>query len=492
MLGLLGFGVTLALVSGLPQSAQVPPVQPAAESSATKICIVGAGPSGLGAATRLIANGYRNITIFEKEAEPGGKAKNWIDPATNAVFPIGAVMLLLGTYPTTMEYAAKHGLSYQNLSRGTLLFNNENGFVVDHTRIQPPLGIEAAAVQYSNIRKKYASFLTSGFPRGIPDELTVSFYDFLATEGLLALEQAFFIPTSGSGYGSIKRMPAVLGLNLIDDHVVDWGLGKFPLWQPDFHELFTKVAAGFPDIRYSANITRTSRRASGDAKSKPINIWYTQPGDDKEKSQECDRLIIAFPQRLDLLGAFDLDDHERELFGMVKTVQYFTSVVRMPLGFADFTYLHALKSSNESNLTIMEPDADGPSIIFQPKHRAAPDLVITYTWKQDSEATQSQINAETVRVVSLLNRDLNQPNSPASPITESDIRFSQEWDYFPHVDGQAMRDGFFAKLAAHQGARNTYFTSGLRNFESIEHCLRSAHDLIDTYFKPVTGAQAAK
>lgn len=38
-----------------------------------KICIIGAGPSGISAATRLIENGYTDLTILEAEPRIGGR-----------------------------------------------------------------------------------------------------------------------------------------------------------------------------------------------------------------------------------------------------------------------------------------------------------------------------------------------------------------------------------------------------------------------------------
>lgn len=38
-----------------------------------KICIIGAGPSGIAAATRLIENGFTDLTILEAEPRIGGR-----------------------------------------------------------------------------------------------------------------------------------------------------------------------------------------------------------------------------------------------------------------------------------------------------------------------------------------------------------------------------------------------------------------------------------
>jgi len=52
------------------------------------IAIIGAGPTGLGAANRLRELGYRNFAVFEKEAYPGGLAASFVD-RENFVWDIG-------------------------------------------------------------------------------------------------------------------------------------------------------------------------------------------------------------------------------------------------------------------------------------------------------------------------------------------------------------------------------------------------------------------
>lgn len=43
------------------------------------IAIIGAGPTGLGAANRLHELGYQNFAVFDKESYPGGLAASFVD-----------------------------------------------------------------------------------------------------------------------------------------------------------------------------------------------------------------------------------------------------------------------------------------------------------------------------------------------------------------------------------------------------------------------------
>src|SRR5690554_6892622 len=48
--------------------------------SEAKIVIIGAGPTGLGAAYRLHELGFSNFTVFERESHVGGLSASFVDP----------------------------------------------------------------------------------------------------------------------------------------------------------------------------------------------------------------------------------------------------------------------------------------------------------------------------------------------------------------------------------------------------------------------------
>lgn len=52
---------------------------PMASTPSKKIVILGAGPTGLGAAYRLHELGYTNFEVIEAAPEPGGLARSVID-----------------------------------------------------------------------------------------------------------------------------------------------------------------------------------------------------------------------------------------------------------------------------------------------------------------------------------------------------------------------------------------------------------------------------
>lgn len=73
-----------------------------------KIAIVGAGVSGLAAATRLLRHGCRNLTLFEARREAGGRTRSYIDSTTGDTLDNGQ-HLMMGCYRSTLEYVRQVG-----------------------------------------------------------------------------------------------------------------------------------------------------------------------------------------------------------------------------------------------------------------------------------------------------------------------------------------------------------------------------------------------
>ncbi|KAM5519493.1 hypothetical protein FOXYSP1_17917 [Fusarium oxysporum f. sp. phaseoli] len=56
--------------------------------------------------------------------------------------------------------------------------------------------------------------------------------------------------------------------------------------------------------------------------------------------------------------------------------------------------------------------------------------------------------------------------------------FSEQIDYFPHVDPKSLADGWYDKFNDLEGKDHTYCTSGLNSFELVEYTIRAARDLV--------------
>jgi phytoene dehydrogenase-like protein len=102
-----------ALASPVPSSAAARRRLSAEPDEVLDVCIVGAGPAGIGAALALSDKG-RSVALLEREAVAGGQtAYQYVDPASGFRVHMGAIVITPPDYPTVMEYARRTGVGVE-------------------------------------------------------------------------------------------------------------------------------------------------------------------------------------------------------------------------------------------------------------------------------------------------------------------------------------------------------------------------------------------
>lgn len=296
----------------------------------TPICILGAGPSGLFIAEKLVEKGFQNITVIEKRRVPGGKANTWTDP-NGLKYNMGPIVTFAESNMT--PYFEKFDVPTYHPSKEQYLFNLPTGASVDFDTIPnrfKPVKENSAAIaaytKYCEIHSVYKKYLIPGFTRGIPDELNTNFHDFLVSHDLQVLLPAVWFGLTNFGYASLKELPTIYALAYLQPIIFRTYLGIEPFMLTDFTLLMTRLAASLEEkvtFHYGAKVTVIERRDTD-----PTVIKFLKEG--QEFELKCEKLVCAFPQLLPRLEAFDLDDLETSVFSNVKIVHYKCAIVHLP------------------------------------------------------------------------------------------------------------------------------------------------------------------
>jgi hypothetical protein len=150
-----------------------------------KICIVGAGASGLTCAFYLLQKGYKDITIIETSNRIGGKINSFkID---DLIYERGAVHLL-NYYHTTFELLEKFGIKPIPVTSYHIVLNESIKKLFDF--VTGSLNIVVDLTKYYHLTKQYNdTFLQVANFKNITSDpnLSVSVYDFLINHGLDSL-----------------------------------------------------------------------------------------------------------------------------------------------------------------------------------------------------------------------------------------------------------------------------------------------------------------
>jgi hypothetical protein len=207
-----------------------------------------------------------------------------------------------------------------------------------------------------------------------------------------------------------------------------------------------------------------------------VRVGYVADG--HPGSDVFDDVVIAFPQTMANLRAVGLDmtAEEYAIFRNVKTRRYFTTAVRVnQFPAAAGGYYFDIDYGVSPPAVNFHPNAGEPCAAYIPmtKANATDDAVaVVYTYS-DKPITQAEVFKNVIDGINSLG---------GRQISQADILDSDAWQYFPHVDADAMAAGFYDKVEALQGKNNTYWAGSLMNFELTERTAAYAMVLADKYF----------
>ena len=230
-----------------------------------RIAVVGAGASGLTAALTLKDLGYRNVTVFEKETDVGGKIHS---------FKLGDLRAELGAvfaspdYKTVLSLADRFGVPYVRYE-GPRLVMDEKG--VKHTfqgfllsRYSPDQ-IRQAAQNYLAVLQRFPEIDQDGFAH-LPPELTMNFNEFAARFGFTPVAELARSLMTGFGYDTYETVPAAYVLKLLPwlVKVGPAGLESPPYYVfPDGYQALWRAVAAPLEVKLGTPVTKIERPGAG-------------------------------------------------------------------------------------------------------------------------------------------------------------------------------------------------------------------------------------
>lgn len=252
-------------------------------------------------------------------------------------------------------------------------------------------------------------------------------------------------------------------------------VGLHGVYYLDFHKMFveyTKKKLCNTPIHTSTEIRCVDR--SGD---NPV-VSYTEPDGNyvKWSKQECASVIFAFPPNLENLerAGLDMTELEHETFYNVTTHQYYSSAVEFELPFG-VSYI-----ANSSSDTEPPPNNGEPVAVLRLDEQS--NVSVAWSWGPYEYQTEDAARALLVESLAELNKDPRNATEPPQPFCDDDVKAFRKWDYFPHFESDALREGAYDKLNDLQGQKKTYWASGLSGMEIVEWAVRGGYDVVDTYF----------
>ncbi|TEA18664.1 Beta-cyclopiazonate dehydrogenase [Colletotrichum sidae] len=414
----------------------------------TDVVIIGGGSAGIHAAISLKDAGAR-VLVVERKCQIGGNAETYTNPETHTPANVGVV--LFENTEIVSNYFARLGVptaksdplapqpgavtkSY-DFSVGVAI-PEQNASSADQEAV-----FQAAGISFvNNVLAKYL-WIDDGFlvPDPVPEELTIPFGELAAKYNFTAL-----LPIAAQFNwftGGIASIPALYGIKSLGPGLLQSLQTEFIVsGTGDTRALYDAAAKELGDsILLEATVVNVNRNDTAG-----VSLTVTQPGQ-PPKYIRGKKLLIAAPPTIENVGTYDLCETERSLFSQFSSLGYLAGVVTVP-------GLNNTLQNVGLQTPFNQPVIPGTNGIYT---AGSPGDFLFGVAFQDTNYTDEdgkniiRKNLETLAAVGAV------PKDAAETVTFPYV--SNHAPYNVRVSADQIKQGFYGKLLALEGQRNTYW-----------------------------------
>lgn len=458
-----------------------------------KVLIVGAGPAGLHAASRLIERGVRDVHILERQARIGGKALTLHHHGIQ--YEMGACFLHNDYFELTRL------ITQLGLRAPVAVPKGSRTLYGSRQRPDGLAGLGLLLVRYVRLHRHLLGAPIGGlYPR--PDAkkleiLSMPAIELIQTHGLSGLELMLRRAFAAQGFGYLEDVPAFYMLLWLTPAVVaalvmstatrpvqkrsKAARDRFALTRvlPDgFGTVFTSLAE-----RCGLRITLGAEVMSVVRRDDTVGVTWKKHGDESDPGadtseagmheSEVDWLLWACPMGPSLGVFTDLDEVERSWFADNPSHTFTSTAYRdlsVPGYTADgYTISYFLDEVRPERAGAWHADRNDGAIwpSAEPsryEHRVAFQLVPVPVDHED---------ASSASLLARLRADWKASGRlEAAPVMDDRGPIQHRWSFFHHLPAPAVRAGHHWDILDQQGRRRCAFLGASVWFESVEHVLR--------------------
>ena len=398
----------------------------------SRICVVGAGPSGLTLAREMKKLGYRNVDVLERDAEVGGKS--YTVEVGDRAHDLGATMGVRYKYDGVVAMAEDHGVE-------TIDFPAETYFDLSTGGVeQKPTGGARAQFFFEAFKYLLHSVRHNGLRGGgldVPDPDLADPWSVVSKRGGFEnFAKMFDTYLTGFGYGDGVTTPSLFGMRMMDASAtigaatkkkIMWDGGTRPIWEGVAKEL---------DVQTNASV-RSIRRDEDAA-------WVHV--DDEAEPRRYDKLVIACdPQAI--APTLDTTAEEQDLFRQIRHMPYSTFACRVEGVHDDERAVGYIRE----NMTL---ERQGHPMAWIKRY--ADDDVFVFHLFAPEELSDDDVMAR-------IREDMTKIGA-----TNVTLEASRRWPFFPHVDADSVRvDNFFERAQALQGENRTAWVNEVLSMSTM-------------------------
>jgi hypothetical protein len=429
-----------------------------------KIAIIGAGVSGMTAAYYLKKLGYRDVTVFERRGDVGGKVLSY--EYEGDIYDLGAIIIGDNkNYRNYHELLAAYDIPFEHFSTPQVAFLDGHRctferYLKDHYSLARTL---RAFFNMLYLGFKNRKYLKNGFSEASPEFYT-NFKDFIQTHKIEPIADTLSPFLVGCGYGCYEEIPAIYLFRFL------WMIFRnsvriktlINIWSEKAstgirgckngcQELWIKMAEDlYVETNSEIEAVRRKETELKDIKDAKIEIAVNG------QTREYDRLIIS--SLLEEAGQFlALGEEESDLFSKIIHTDYFVTLFK--------------GDDIDNSLFIRDhihPETMGRTVAIFCRH--CDSKVYMGYQMAPSGASHDEL-------IEILKSDVEQLGGKFDHVITQ-----KHWRYFPRVGTEDLRAGFYERLDRLQGQRGTYYIGAVMNFETLENTVDFAKNLVLKHF----------
>ena len=481
-----------------------------------RVCIIGGGPAGISAAMYLEKKGYENYVIYERQNKIGGKC--WspkLKVKHNGVeeertFETGAIMGAI-TYHAVHEVEEFADYYHKGPEFKPGEPNMRREFRDLDGTIQHPfepkvdfsfkklLGLVKLKKQMKKLNQlmqtKYKGYdcyghlglakgeyfgLSKGveghcgatkensFPNYIKGvnpnlkDLCLPFAEFCRINGVEEVMRIWIAPFTSFGYGYFDEIPASLVMKYLDvTTALEFVNLRLWTWQDGTQELYVRANA---KLKHPAllqhEVVKVERPEGGKVK---VTV---KDAKGKTTTEEFDKLLVTTP--LDYFKDFaDASEEEKDLFSRIVHEKYCDYVAEFEPGKSPVISGYMVKN--------MVPERLGHAMVYYNRwqHLGADCPATVYALRNHTGDPDVPYDD----VMKMMDEDMAKVGFPVMK-----KHFAQEVYYCPHVSAKDFQEGWYDRLEALQGTRNTFYAGEIISFGDMEDTCAASKDIVGRFF----------
>lgn len=407
------------------------------------VAVIGGGSAGTYSAVRL-RDMNKTVAVIEQKDRLGGHTETYVDPQTGGKTEIG-VIVWYNESLVTNYFDQLHVPLVASILGGTsrIPVDFSTGQPLsNYTRAEPSAALAAYGAQLAQY-----PYLEDGYnlPSPVPEDLLLPFGTFVEKYNL---GPAVYTISSFNQGQDVLSAPTLYVFKLFSLGVLQ-GLtnGFLTTANHDNSELYRNAEAFLgPNVYLGTTISAVDRTSLESS----IRLTLSTPSGSRTLTAK--KLLIAIPPTVTNLASLDLTDTECSLFSQFQSRTYETGVIR--------------NSGIPANVTLgnVDPSANPYGVPPLPATYAfsatgLPNL-ISVKYGADSASSSNTSADARAAILTALDKIRNAGQIPGFDADASPefATYSSHSPFELTVSTDAIRDGFYDRLNALQGQKNTWYT----------------------------------